>query len=114
MAKSSSILTSDQQAQLAAWSVALRSSEGEMARLIARVTAINASYNSTNGASTLLGLLQSTDTVDDLNGLAGAGPMTKQNLIDRVADIQLLIAAWPTATYLPLWTQAVGPTNVLP
>lgn len=114
MANASTKLTSAQMAQLSAWSANMRACEGMKARLLATEAALNAAYNAVNGISTLFGLLATTDVVDDDNGLAGSAPMTVQNLMDRVTDIQTHATQWPSATYLPLWTQAAGPTNCLP
>jgi cell division protein ZapA (FtsZ GTPase activity inhibitor) len=114
MATSSSILTAEQQSQLANWTGAVRASEAAFAKYILTITALNAAYNVASGASSLMALLQAGDVIDDKNQLAGSGPMSKQDVIDRVADMQSLIAAWPLATYLPLWTKAAGPGNVLP
>lgn len=112
MANSSNILTAPQQLQLAAWSRDVRATLSRWSQLITLMRNLNAAYNAANGASTLLGLLASGDIVDDSNGLAGSGPETKQNLIDRIANMQTELATYDNSTYLALWAQACGQSNL--
>jgi hypothetical protein len=112
MANSSSILNAQQQAALSDWSKNMRACESQLSKLITTMAALNATYNAVGGASALLALIQATDVVDDGNGLSGSLPMTKQNLIDRVADIQTLLTTYNTTTYKSLWAQACGSTNL--
>lgn len=114
MANSSSLLTPTQQAQLADWTKNLRALMAAKAKLHQTQAALVGAYNAANGISSILASLQATDVIDDGTGLAGAGPFTKQALLDRTSDMNTDIAAWPLATYLPLWAQIAGPINVLP
>lgn len=112
MPNSSTILTAPQQVQLASWSRNLRAALSMHAKLIDAYRGLNAAYNAANGASTLLGLLSASDTIDDGNGLDGSAPMTKQNLIDRVSNLESELGTYDNSTYQGLWAQACGATNL--
>ncbi len=115
MANSITILNSTQQAQLTAWARQSRASMSAFSKLVSQIRSINDGYN--GGISTLLGLLAAGDVVGDANGLDGngylsSGTMTKQNHVDRVADIQAVLTTYDTPTHRQLWAQGCGTENL--
>jgi hypothetical protein len=116
MANSVTELTLAQQQQLMAWCRQNRACMAAFAQFIDKARAVNDGYN--GGVSTILGLLASaSDVCGDTNGLDGngylsSGTMTKQNHIDRVADLQAVLTTYDTATHRQLWSQGCGLENL--
>lgn len=102
-------LTANQQAQLSALVPLVRSSLIPMQKAINQVSAVLAMWDAGLGA--MNDGLSSGTVVPDTAGLAGAVPLTKDDMDNYITTARSLIAAFNTATNKTLILNAIGPAN---
>ena len=106
-------LTAAQQKAVTDFSVMLRGSIGQLARILNSLNALNADYNSV--VSPILALLtgaDSTTPIPDSTGLAGTMPLAPADMITLTSHIQAALVI-NDAAHLSVWVKAAGPTNVV-
>ncbi len=113
VANSSTKLTADQQTQLASWARNFRAYISEKSKLNTTERNLDAAYLAANvGISSILALLSAGDTIDDQNGLSGAGPLTVAAIQSSIADLEFDLGKYNNGTYIQAWSIICGPTNL--
>ena len=103
-------LTAGQRSVLSEYVRLVRAWCGEQARVNNHAEALNDGYAQVQA---ILDLLQAGDVIDDGSGLAGAGPLTKGEVVSLTATLQGLLAAYNSAGQRQLWAKAAGPGNLI-
>ena len=103
-------LTPEQQSVLADYVRLARAWCGEQARTNNHADAINSAYNVMQG---ILGLLDSSDIVNDGSGLAGASLLTKDEIISITANLQGVLTNYDTLGHRQLYAKAAGAANLI-
>lgn len=84
-----------------------------MARVLNRLNALVASYDST--VSPILGLLTGADAtvpIEDDTTLAGTMPLSPNEMITMVSHIEAELVIYDQA-HMQMWVKAAGPSNVV-
>lgn len=103
-------LTTEQQSILADYTRLLRAWTGEQARANNHAAAINDGYAQ---VQTILGELGTDDLVADQSGLAGAGTLTKGEIVSLTAHMQGILSNYNTAGHRQMWAKSAGPGNLI-
>lgn len=103
-------LTSEQKAVLSEYVRILRAWCGEQARVNNHAEALNDDYAQ---VQSILGELAGSDVIADGSGLAGAGPLTKDEVVSITAHMQGILANYNTAGHRQMWAKAAGPSNLI-
>ena len=103
-------LTPEQQSVLADYTRLIRAWCGEQARTNNHADAINSSYSVVQG---ILAELQGADVVLDGSGLAGASPLTKDDVVSITANLQGILTNYNTLGHRQLYAKAAGASNLI-
>lgn len=103
-------LTAEQQGVVAEYTRLLRAWCGEQARTNNHGDALNSDYAQVQA---ILAELQDADVITDGSGLAGAGPLTKAEVVSLTAQSQGILATYNTAGVRQAFAKAAGPGNLI-
>ncbi len=103
-------LTGEQRNVLGEYVRMLRAWCGEQARGNNHAEALNDDYAQVQA---ILGELAGSDVVDDGTGLAGAGALTKDEVVSLTAHMQGILENYNTAGHRQMWIKAAGPGNMI-
>lgn len=97
-------LTPEEQAALADYGRNVRATIGELARVRNHVEALDAAYGNMQA---LLAEMTGSEILPDSGGLAGALPLTKDEVVTLTAHRQGLLASYGVG-HFALWAKAAG------
>ncbi|MFA5053573.1 MAG: hypothetical protein WC565_05925 [Parcubacteria group bacterium] len=103
-------LTPEQQNVLGEYVRLLRAWSGEQARTNNHGQALNSDYAQVQA---VLAELQDSDVIADGSGLAGAGQLTKAEVVSLTAQSQGLLASYDQAGQRQAYAKAAGPGNLI-
>jgi hypothetical protein len=103
-------LTAEQKNVLSEYVRLLRAWCGEQARTNNHGQALNSDYAQVQA---VLAELQDTDVITDGSGLAGAGQLTKAEVVSLTAQSQGILATYDTAGLRQAYAKAAGPGNLI-
>lgn len=103
-------LTTDQKNVLSEYVRMLRAWAGEQARTNNHGEALNDDYSQVQAVLDLLG---NDDVIADGSGLAGAGVLTKAEVVSMTAHTQGILTNYNTAGHRQMWAKAAGPGNLI-
>lgn len=103
-------LTNEQKNVLGEYVRMIRAWCGEQARTNNHAEALNDDYSQVQG---ILDLLQAGDLIADGSGLAGAGTLSKAEVVSLTAHMQGILTNYNTAGHRQMWAKAAGPGNLI-
>lgn len=105
-------LTPEQQDDIQDVLQIIRPSVGVMRQTVGAWREILALYGTNSNFRAAMNLLQSSDTIPNTSGLAGASAITKAELVNPTggifADMQAVVTTWDDATRLALCVKLAG------
>lgn len=104
-------LTPEQQAILSEHVRMARAWAGEQARTNNHGQVLDTNYWSQ--VSAILALLDNGDVIPDGSGLAGAGTLTKADVVTLTSYIEGIMASYDTAPHRQMYAKAAGPSNLI-
>ena len=104
-------LTPEQQAVLAEHVRMVRAWAGEQARTNNHAQTLATNYWSQ--ANAILALLDDADVITDGSGLAGAGVLTKTDVVALTSYIEGITTGYDTAPHRQMYAKAAGPGNLI-
>ena len=104
-------LTPEQQSVLSAHVRMMRAWAGEQARTNNHAAVLGTNYWAQ--VATILALLDDADVITDGSGLAGAGTLTKANVVSMTSYIEGILTGYDTAPHRQMYALAAGPGNLI-